>query len=154
MRWRSAGLFLLVLALAGLAAAAIAVARGSRVAPGDLRQQVIAAERAFAASMARRDFDAFTEHLSREAVFMRPGGALRGKEDVAEGWRPYFDKPDAPFSWTPEEVEVLASGTLAFSSGPVRDAAGRQVGRFNSVWRLEGPGTWRVVFDRGCDCRR
>ena len=78
MRWRSAGLFLLVLALAGLAAAAIAVARGSRVAPGDLRQQVIAAERAFAASMARRDFDAFTEHLSREAVFMRPGGALRG----------------------------------------------------------------------------
>ena len=152
MRWRSAGLFLLVLAC--VAAAAIGVARGSRTAPGDLRQQVIAAERAFAASMARRDFDAFTDHLSREAVFMGPGGALRGKEDVAEGWRPYFDKPDTPFSWSPEEVEVLASGTLAFSSGPVRDAAGKQIGRFNSVWRLEGPGTWRVVFDRGCDCPR
>lgn len=137
-----------------VALAAFALARGSRVAPADLRQQVIAAERGFADSMARRDFDAFTDYLSREAVFMGPGGALRGKDAVAQGWRGYFDKPAAPFSWAPDEVEVLASGTLAFSSGPVRDAAGKEIGRFNSVWRLEGPGTWRVVFDRGCDCGR
>lgn len=152
MRWRSAGL--LVLVAACVAAAALGIARGSRVAPADLRQQVIEAERGFAASMASRDFDAFSAYLSREAVFMNPGGALRGKEAVAQGWRPYFDKPQAPFSWAPEQVEVLASGTLAFSSGPVRDAGGKQVGRFNSVWRLEGPGTWRVVFDRGCECGR
>ncbi|WP_229425011.1 hypothetical protein [Massilia sp. Se16.2.3] len=83
-----------------------------------------------------------------------PRGPQRGKEAVAVAWRPYFDKPDAPFSWEPDQVEVLDSGTLAFSSGPVRDPSGKQVGRFNSVWRLEGPGTWRVVFDRGCDCGR
>jgi ketosteroid isomerase-like protein len=152
MRWRSAGVFFLVVAC--VATAAIGMARGSRVAPGDLRQQVMAAERAFAASMARRDFEGFQAYLSREAVFMSPAGALRGKDAVAGGWRAYFDKPAAPFSWSPGEVEVLASGTLAFSSGPVFDAGGKQVGRFNSVWRLEGPGTWRVVFDRGCDCGR
>ena len=152
MRWRSAvGLFVVV---ACIALAAIAMARGSRVAPGDLRAQVFEAERAFAATMARRDFEGFTAYLSREAVFMHPRGAARGKEAVAAAWRTYFDKPQAPFSWEPTDVEVLASGTLAYSSGPVRDAAGRQVGRFNSVWRLEGPGTWRVVFDRGCDCPR
>jgi len=152
MRWRSAGVFLLVVAC--VATAAIGMARGSRVAPGDLRQQVMAAEREFAASMARRDFEGFQAQLSREAVFMNPGGALRGKEAVAKAWRAYFDKPAAPFSWAPGEVEVLASGTLAYSSGPVFDAGGKPVGRFNSVWRLEGPGTWRVVFDRGCDCPR
>jgi ketosteroid isomerase-like protein len=152
MRWRSAGVFLLVVAC--VATAAIGMARGSRVAPGDLRQQVLTAERDFAATMARRDFEGFSGFLSREAVFMSPGGASRGKEAVAQAWRGYFDKPAAPFSWAPGEVEVLASGTLAFSSGPVFDAAGKQVGRFNSVWRLEGPGTWRVVFDRGCDCPR
>lgn len=151
MRWRSAGLLLVVAILGG--AAALGLARGSRVAPGELRQQVLDAERAFAATMVARDFEAFTGFLSREAVFMGPGGAQRGKETVAQAWRPYFDKPAAPFAWEPDEVEVLASGTLAFSSGPVRDAAGKQVGRFNSVWRLEGPGTWRVVFDKGCDCR-
>ena len=152
MRWRSAGVFLLVAAC--VATAAIGMARGSRVAPADLRQQVLEAERAFAASMARRDFEGFQGLLSREAVFMGPGGALRGKDAVAAGWRAHFDKPAAPFSWSPREVEVLASGTLAYSSGPVFDAGGKQVGRFNSVWRLEGPGTWRVVFDRGCDCPR
>lgn len=152
MRWRSAGVFFLVVAC--VATAAIGMARGSRVAPGDLREQVVKAEREFAATMARRDFEGFQAYLSREAVFMSPDGALRGKEAVAGGWRAYFDKPAAPFSWSPSDVEVLASGTLAFSSGPVFDAAGKQVGRFNSVWRLEGPGTWRVVFDRGCDCPR
>ncbi|QOL49042.1 YybH family protein [Massilia litorea] len=152
MRLRSAGLLFLVVAC--VAAAAIGMARGSRMAPGNLRQQVVEAERGFAASMARRDFEAFTAYLSREAVFMSPGGATRGKDAVAQAWRANFDKPAAPFSWEPVDVEVLASGTLAFSSGPVRDAAGKQIGRFNSVWRLEGPGTWRVVFDRGCDCGR
>ena len=140
--------------LACVATAAIGMARGSRVAPGDLRQQVLTAERDFAATMARRDFEGFTTYLSREAVFMSPAGASRGKEAVAQAWRGYFDKPAAPFSWAPLDVEVLASGTLAYSSGPVFDADGKQVGRFNSVWRLEGPGTWRVVFDRGCDCGR
>jgi len=152
MRWRSAAVLFLVVGC--VAAAAVGMARGSRVEPGGLREQVLAAERGFAATMAQRDFEGFAVYLSREAVFMRPEGALRGKEAVAQAWRGYFDKPGAPFSWAPDEVEVLASGTLAFSSGPVKDAAGKQVGRFNSVWRLEGPGTWRVVFDRGCDCGR
>jgi ketosteroid isomerase-like protein len=152
MRRRSAAFLFLVVAC--VAAAAIGVSRGARVAPASLRQQVVDAERGFADTMARRDFEGFAGYLSREAVFMSPGGALRGKEAVAQAWRGYFDKPGAPFSWVPDEVEVLASGTLAFSSGPVKDAAGKQVGRFNSVWRLEGPGTWRVVFDRGCDCGR
>ena len=152
MGWRSAGLVLVVAIVAG--AAAFGLARGSRATPPELRQQVMGAEQAFAATMARRDFEAFTGFLSREAVFMSPAGPQRGKEAVAQAWRGYFDKPAAPFSWAPDEVEVLASGTLAFSSGRVLDAAGKQIGRFNSVWRLEGPGTWRVVFDRGFDCGR
>ncbi|MET0983609.1 MAG: nuclear transport factor 2 family protein [Telluria sp.] len=152
MRWHSVGLVLAGAMVVG--AAAFGLARGSRVGRVELRQQVVQAEQAFAASMAARDFDAFTALLSREAVFMSPAGPQRGKDAVAQAWRAYFDKPAAPFSWEPDEVEVLASGTLAFSSGPVKDAAGKQVGRFNSVWRLEGPGTWRVVFDRGCDCGR
>jgi len=150
MRWRSAGILLVVAVV--VVAAAAGLARGSRVPPDALKQQVLQAERGFAASMKARDFDAFTGFLSREAVFMGRQGPQRGKDAVAEAWRPYFDKPAAPFSWEPDQVEVLDSGTLAFGSGPVRDPSGKQVGRFNSVWRLEGPGTWRVVFDRGCDC--
>lgn len=63
----------------------------------------------------------------------------------------------APFSWDPETVVVLASGTLALSSGPVRNPAGERVGAFNSVWRRQADGRWRIVFDKGCppcDCGR
>lgn len=151
MNWRSAGIILGALVAAVTAAC---MARGSGGTQEELRQQVMETERAFAATMAARDFDQFSGFLSKEAVFMSPDGARRGSEAVAQAWRGYFDGPQAPFAWAPEQVEVLASGTLAYSSGPVTDRSGRQVGRFNSVWRLEGPGTWKVVFDRGCDCGR
>ena len=47
---------------------------------------------------------------------------------------------------------MLESGHLAFSSGPVFDADGKRVDTFNSVWRLEDDGKWRIIFDKGCDC--
>jgi len=43
---------------------------------------------------------------------------------------------------------VLSDGKLALSTGPLLQQ-GRIVGRFDSVWRLEAPNTWRVVFDKG-----
>ena len=61
----------------------------------------------------------------------------------------FYEKPDAPFSWAPEQVEVLESGTLALSSGPVWDPKGKQFATFTSIWRLEAPGVWRIVFDKG-----
>lgn len=138
--------------LAGCLLAA-AVAGGARTGGPDPRAEVLAHERAFAASMAARDFDAFGELLADEAVFLSAQGALRGKAAVLAGWRPYYDGAQAPFSWAPERVEVVESGTLALSSGPIRDAAGRRIGSHEAVWRLEAPGRWRIVFDRGCACR-
>jgi ketosteroid isomerase-like protein len=120
-----------------------------------MRQQVRDAERAFARSMATRDFKAFGDLLADEAIFFGRDGAQRGKAAVMAGWKPLFDGPTAPFSWEPETVEVLASGTLALSSGPVKDPSGKQTGVFNSIWRREPNGQWKVLFDKGCpvcDC--
>jgi len=113
-----------------------------------LRRQVEATERAFAKSMADRNHAAFASFLSEQAVFMG-GPVLRGKSAVAAGWKEYFEGPKAPFSWEPDRVEVLADGTLAHSTGPVRDENGQLIMRFNSVWRQESPGVWRIVFDKG-----
>ena len=116
----------------------------------DLAAQVRAAETAFAKSMADRNHAAFVSYLSDEALFFSRAGVLRGKEAVAAGWKPYYEGPKAPFSWAPEQVEVIDSGTLALSSGPVRDPEGKQIGVFSSIWRLESDGRWRVLFDKGC----
>ena len=113
------------------------------------RQQVFAAERAFAKSMADRSLEDFSVFVSEEAVFFTGPEPLRGKAAVLAWWAQYFTGPSAPFSWEPDEVEPLDSGTLALSSGPVRDPTGKVVARFNSIWRKEPGGVWRVVFDKG-----
>lgn len=106
-------------------------------------------ELAFARTMAARDHAAFAEFLSDEAVFFSGDTVLRGKAAVAAAWQPFFEGPTAPFSWAPDQVVVLESGTLALSTGPVRNADGQESGRFQSIWRREASGAWRIVFDRG-----
>ena len=140
------------LTLAGLAALLVALAipsAGAEVKP-DLRGQVIEAETAFARTMATRDFKAFGEFVAEDAIFFGGRGVHRGRAAVLEAWKPLFEGARAPFSWRPEVVEVLDSGTLAHSSGPVSDPDGKLINTFNSVWRLDHDGRWRVVFDKGC----
>ena len=123
----------------------------------DIQQVVADTELAFARTMAERDHAAFVRFVSEEAVFFSGTKVLRGKQQVADAWKPYYQGPTAPFSWQPERVEVLQSGALAMSSGPVRDANGKLIATFSSVWRLEAPGVWRIVFDKGnevCDCAK
>ena len=116
----------------------------------DLARQVFVAESSFAHTMAARDHEAFASFIAPDAIFFSRQGPLRGRAAVLEAWAPFFAGPDAPFSWRPELVEVLDSGTLALTSGPVRDPTGRQTGTFNSIWRREPNDQWRVVFDKGC----
>lgn len=120
----------------------------------DLGAEVRATEHAFAATMASRDVVAFGSFIAEDAVFLGSKEALRGREQIVAGWKPRFEGPRAPFSWTPERVEVIASGDLAVSTGPVHDPEGRRVGTFTSTWRREPDGRWRIVLDSGCPpCR-
>jgi ketosteroid isomerase-like protein len=116
----------------------------------ELTRQVRQAETAFAATMAKRDHMLFASFIADEAVFFGRNGALRGKASVVQAWKGFFDGAQAPFSWEPIVVEVLDSGNLALTSGPVRDPQGRETGTFNSVWRREADGRWKVIFDKGC----
>jgi len=120
-----------------------------------LTEQVRRAEIAFARTMADRDHAAFSSFLAAEAIFVGPNRVLRGAKEVAAGWKRFYEGPRAPFSWEPDQVHVLDSGALALSSGPVRDPSGKRVGTFNSIWRREPGGQWRIVIDHGCppcDC--
>lgn len=123
----------------------------------ELKEQVRQTEAAFAKTMADRDHAAFRKFLATEAVFISGGNPTRGADAVAARWKRFFEGPNAPFSWSPEFVEVLDSGTLALSSGPVRDPSGKRTGTFNSVWRREAGGQWKIVLDNGCpacDCAK
>ena len=133
-----------------LALLAVLVPVAVRGAEGlDFKQQVFEAESTFAQSLEARDFAAFSSHVSPEAVFFG-GRTLRGKEAVVGAWKKFFDGAKPPFSWKPEVIEVLPSGSLALSSGPVFDPAGKKIATFSSIWRRDKDGQWRIIFDKGC----
>lgn len=136
-------LLALVLLLSGCASSARLIDQVN------LKQQVMDTERSFARTMADRDHRAFTTFLAEETIFFAGETPLQGKEQVAAWWSQYFEPADAPFSWEPEQVEVLESGTLALSTGPVHDPEGNLIGTFTSIWRQEADGRWRIIFDRG-----
>ena len=119
--------------------------------------QVIAVEKAFAKTMADRDFSTFKTFIDDEAIFFSGNKVLTGKTQVTSVWQGYFVSALAPFSWQPDIVEVLESGNLALSSGPVFDPQGKVVGGYNSIWRRDRSGQWRIIFDKGtevCDCEK
>ncbi|MBT8336695.1 MAG: nuclear transport factor 2 family protein [Gemmatimonadetes bacterium] len=131
--------------LCGLLAATPAAAQFD----GPEAEVVRAREVAFAQTMADRDFDAFLTFVHPDAVFFAGNVPLRGRDAVADAWRPFFDGATAPFSWSPDLVQVIGPGGLALSSGPVMAPDGTAVSRFNSVWRKGEDGVWMVVFDKG-----
>ena len=143
--------------------AATSVALAACVTPppqpgmAELQKQVADTERGFAKSMADRNLAAFTSYLADDTVFFSGHKPLHGKQQVTEFWKRFYDKPEAPFSWEPEKVEVLDSGTLALSTGPVRDPKGEIFATFTSIWRRESSGVWRIIFDKGndvCNCQK
>ena len=139
-------LCLFVLAVAPLARAADS--------PETLAGQVRATEIAFAKTLADRDVKKFVSMIAPDVIWLADK-PLHGPDEVLTRWQKLFDAPQAPFSWSPEIVEVQPGGMLALSTGPVLDPAGKRIATFTSIWRREKSGEWKIIFDRGCpvcDC--
>ena len=120
--------------------------------PGD---DVRCREIGFSQSAENRDMQAFRCFIDADARFVS-SEVLRGVDAVVEAWAVFFTDPGPTIKWRPEVIEVLENNTLALSRGPYHvvsiDADGNTVeswGTFNSVWRVNDDGQWRVVFDAG-----
>jgi ketosteroid isomerase-like protein len=109
----------------------------------------------FSQAAERQDLDAFRSFIDVDARFVS-STVLRGPEAITEAWTFFFTDDIPTIKWRPQIVEVLENGRLALSRGPYRvispgenGEAVEQWGTFNSVWRLNDDGVWRVVFDAG-----
>ncbi|MBT5073293.1 MAG: nuclear transport factor 2 family protein [Kordiimonadaceae bacterium] len=114
-----------------------------------IKKEVAETERAFAKSMADRDFQAFQSFIAEDTVFWSGTEAQQGKESVLEGWKGFFEGPHAPFKWEPETVLVLEEGNLALSTGPVTGPDNIISSYFTSVWQKNDQGKWKIIFDKG-----
>ena len=137
-RRRNLCLLLLVLALPASAA--------------DRVEEVRATKIAFAKAFADRDAKKFSSYLADDAQFLGRRNTMHGKQEVIAGWSEFFKPAVAPFRWQPEPVVTDAAGDLGFSSGPVFDEAGVQIGTFTSTWVRQPDGSWKILFDGGSAC--
>jgi ketosteroid isomerase-like protein len=111
--------------------------------------QVVAAERAFAAASVEKGIDAaFLMFLAEDAIEFGP--TPRPARPAHEN----KERTASTLNWGPEWVAVSAAGDLALSTGPYLlrgegPSAIGVTGLFLSVWRREKDGSWKVVVDSG-----
>ena len=109
----------------------------------------------FSKSVEAQDRELFPTFIDPDARFAS-NAVLRGDEAIADAWSSFFSEDSPRIKWRPQIVEVLEDGKLALSRGPFlviskddQDVESEHWGTFNSVWRLNDDGEWRVVFDAG-----
>ena len=125
------------------------------LASADLAHEVGCREIGFSKSIENRDLEAFKSFIDPDARFISQA-PLRGIEAIATSWSAFIPEDGPRIKWRPQFVEVLEDETLALTRGPYRyttkNEAGEPLvfwGTFNSVWRKQDDGSWRVVFDAG-----
>lgn len=124
-------------------------------ARADTVDDVRCREIGFSHAAEARDAEAFASFIDDDARFVG-NGVLRGPSPIAEAWSVFFHEDSPSIKWRPQYVEVLEDGKLALTRGPyrvlARDDEGDEIerwGTFNSVWRRQADGSWKVVFDAG-----
>ena len=123
----------------------------------NLTDDVQCHEIGFSKSAESRDADLFVSFIDADARFVG-NSAMRGTAEIVEAWNIFFTEDGPSIKWRPQFVEVLEDGKLALTRGPYRmittddeGVATEHWGTFNSVWRLQADGSWKVVFDAGSD---
>lgn len=137
---------------AGGAGADAAVNSEGRGDPAGL----VAADRAFAAAVARDGLEAWVEAFAEDGVMVVPGGVLEGRGEIRAAMAPSFSDSTFSISWEPERAETGPSGETGFTVGRYvrrRTAPDGEVvesrGRYVTVWRRSASGEWVVALDAG-----
>lgn len=102
-----------------------------------------------------RDGATIDAFLATEATTIYDGRIRKGLDAIRDAReQEWTDQPDATISWTTNEVEVAASGDLAYERGhwiTDPDGAGEapeEHGEYLTVWK-KTDGQWKVRYDAG-----
>jgi len=118
-----------------------------------LLQEVMEADRDFAAAVAEGGVDAWVAAFAEDGSMIPASGpVVTGHEAIREMMTPAFGTPGFVLKWEPQGGEVATSGDLAYTFGEFEsrsDAEAPVRGRYVTVWRLGGAGRWEVIADIG-----
>ena len=105
---------------------------------------VVAAERAFAAQTRERGFrEGFLAYAAPDAFNFEPGpGSARARLEAIPADAP--PPPGPPLFWWPQFAGIAASGDLGFTSGGATIPV-----RYFTVWQRQADGSWKWIYDGG-----
>jgi hypothetical protein len=108
-----------------------------------MAQQVIAAERAFAAAAARDgQWSAFRAFATADALMFTPLPVN------AQDWLRNRRDPPRSVAWQPHQIAIACDGTVAASTGAAQWPDGSH-GYFVTIWQRQKGGGWKWVADMG-----
>jgi len=95
--------------------------------------------------------NAFIVYAAEDAVLMRNDDLVMSKKYIDLF---YKNKNSKGLAWTPDFVDVAASGDLGYTYGHYTfshtDSTGKLIvnkGIFHTVWKRQSDGNWRFVWD-------
>lgn len=129
------------LMLCAVSAVSLGQANAAPVTPDD----VVAAERAFAADgQARGWIAAFKRYAAPDAIAFQPDPV-----NVQEAFKDQPDEPaDRSLKWWPVWAGIAQSADLGFTTGPYTSGEQR-FGHYFTVWAKQSNGAWRWIYDGG-----
>ena len=116
------------------------------------KEEIRQTEKAFADMVAEEGLHkAFVTFAADDAVLLRNDKLFMGKAAIDSLYAGYDSKG---LTWSPEHIEVAASGDLAYTYGyytnTYTDEDGNEqqsTGVFHSVWKRQKDGSWKYVWD-------
>lgn len=125
---------------------------------GDLvaqwKAEIIDTENAFSLMSVEEGIpEAFLAFAAKDAVLKRSNSLIIGWEAIKLNFENQT-QGNVKLTWTPEFVDVAASGDLGYTYGyytlASTDAVGNvveKIGVFHTVWKKQENGDWRFVWD-------
>jgi len=124
------------------------------------KEELIAADRAFAKATAERRLDGWMSFYTSDAVRITPigGKATFGTKAIRELDSKMFEDASTRLVWEPTDGGAWADGKHGFTTGKAKivgnNADGKEeikfLGAYVTIWRKEAGG-WKVILDTGAE---
>lgn len=120
------------------------------------KSEIMETEKAFAQMAKEKTIaEAFIHFAADDAVLMRNNSLINRKKEIIQHFTQDQSSADKiNLEWTPDFVDVAASGDLGYTYGKYiytkTDTIGktsRMEGIFHTVWKRQPDGQWRFVWD-------
>jgi ketosteroid isomerase-like protein len=118
------------------------------------KNEILATEKAFQQMVREKGAgEAFIFYADENACIVRGERLIKGREEIS-AWYGKRQSSGMQLFWTPDFVDVSASGDIGYTYGTytftITDSTGSAKtgkGIFHTVWKRQEDGSWRYVWD-------